>query len=304
MTPYESWLTKRFGGPTPLQGLKKYLDELRRSTGQQKLPVQLTLIAKKIGLNPIPIYKRLPVTGCLMPKDGLLRIALNRPSGRPVTRDTPNLGRFRFTYAHEVIHSLAYDLRVVPNQRLAPLPKADEEEILCNHAARHLLLPREVLYKETLATSRVDAQWFDSTAKKADVSYPVLAMQLFEENLLPKSPLEICLLSRIGYGSDGKGDQKPRCINGRYTDMNGRHFRVLGPNEGLDRIKVTKGAEAKWSLVNFHEEMRSSTYSLIREVSNEILVFPNKTRVHFTGRHEQAHRMGYIWTMGKLEPVT
>jgi hypothetical protein len=304
MTEYEIWAINKFGGPSPIEGLKKYLNYLRINSGQVALPVQLAAVAKEIGLNPAPIYDKLPFTSCLSARDGVLRIILHRPSGQTITSNSPQLGRYRFSYAHELIHSLGYDLSTVPNSRVAPLPIANEEEILCNQGASHLLAPPDLIAKAIIEKDEVNAHVLEEIARRARISIQVLALQLCEEGVLPHQTGVLYLLSKIGFGSDGKGSKKARCIASLYIDDQGRPHRLLGRNEGLDRIKGAKSSTGKWTLISVHERMQTGGYTAQAKVNGEELVLANKTRVCFTGTHEQLPHSRYVWTRGTLIPCT
>ena len=249
------------------------------------------------------IQASLPVTSCLSLRDGILRIIIHRPSGRPITEQSPDLGRYRFSYAHELIHSLAYDLRSLPCRRVAPLPKTKEEEVLCNYGARHLIMPPELLRKELESQSEIDARFLVALARKGRVSLQVLGLQLCGEKLLPPPPNTIYLLSKIGFGSDGEGIKKARCIACVYYDSQGHFRRFLGSNEGIDRIGSGRGRGLRWTLIKAHDQVRSGTYAFSVKVKDEEIVLANKARVLFTGTHEQLSMSGYIWTKGMLLPI-
>jgi hypothetical protein len=300
MTEFETWVVNRYGGPNPINGIQKHLDYLLRMTNQNELPVSLATIANEIGINNVPIYDKLLTVGNLILINGVFRISINRPSGRPITLLTPNLGRYRFTYAHELVHALLCDLTSRPNQRIAPLPKTNEEETLCNNGARYLLIPPKILEMSINSESEFDARKVVYFARKAKVSIQVLLLQMGKENLFPNKKNSIYLLSRIGYRSDGKGYRKARCIIGVYYNSEGNRHQFLGINSGLDRIKTNIKVDKKWSLISFHEKINVGSHFVYKDIKNEEIILPNKSCAIFSGKYEQVQNSQYIWTTGSL----
>src|SRR5258706_8584086 len=107
-TPLECWVQSRFEGSDAKHAISQHAERIVRAAGIDAPPVSIVKLAKAVGIDPWPIYEA-GTEGALKVIDGRMRIVLRRKSN---SRQMPGaeLGRTRFTYAHELSHALFYDL--------------------------------------------------------------------------------------------------------------------------------------------------------------------------------------------------
>lgn len=295
---FEKWILDTYRGESPVAAMLAAADIVRKDSGQNVFPIQLSRIAASLGMNPQPLFLDIVEDGNLIMREGELRIALRRSSKYAIKNYGRNIGRHRFTYAHEIAHSFFYDLKSSPPKRIAPRADRNEEEVICNHIARELLLPKELLQAEINNRAKIDASFIVSVAKKAIVSIQALVLQLCDRRTL-KIPLgSFYLLSKDQNGSGGKGVKKPRCVTGIWNDGKGKPIPFLPPYKGLDSVKPLSSNAHNWSLVSYHLSLYKGMYSPVKTIENEIVLLPQGTRAEISATHERIQKSLYVWTAG------
>lgn len=300
LSAYEAWVLNTYGGRTPVEGLLTAATALRVKAGQDRFPIMLSPIAELLGLNPAPLYRPLPCEACLLVQGDQLRIALRQPSGRAPQHDSYKFGRFRFSYAHELVHSMAFDFSLRPPVRIAPMPKGNEEEVICNKVAGGLLLPVDLLHEE-IHGRRIDAVTLVSLAAKARVSIQGLVVQFCAHGRILARPGTLFLLSKACKGTFLRGAHKPRCVAGGLVTNRGTL--QLPPMKGIESIFVREQSSRRWSLVNYHGDMALGSNVGPVSVRNEIVVFPDGQPYVLNVTHERIHNSPYVWTWGIATPV-
>ena len=286
-TNYEKWLIQNFGGKTGKDSIVKKTVELLKSTGQNNLPVRLSKIASYIGINPQPIYRNQKYWGELIMEEEELRICLKMKTGKPPNPNWRGFRRLRFSYAHELIHCLHYDLFKKPPVRIAPLPEKNfEEEIICNIGARNLLLPPFLIKKVLKSLQKKDD--FPFIAKQLSqigaVSLHVAFIQLLENNYFNKKN-KIYIISNVNKGLNGLKEEKPRCIaSAIYLGKKIETF--LHPYQGIEHNNKN------WSLVLFFKNFENME---IMKIKNEIIKVKEKKYLITKGLHKKITN-SYVWS--------
>jgi hypothetical protein len=101
-------------------------------------------------------------------------------------------GRQRFSFAHEIAHTLFYDLSAS-----VPCPQDTIEngfalEKLCNETAGYILVPTELLKRELEDYELIDADFVRSVAARFNVSLIVAIERLCA--VQPSNPFERCVV--------------------------------------------------------------------------------------------------------------
>ena len=253
VSAYQLWMMDKYQGSSPKEAIDHILNKLLTDTRQFSLPVKISVIAKKIGVNPKPLYINQPYDGSLIMHENAIRIAFKkRPEGNYYDLSPGE----RFAYAHELIHCLAYDFNSVPNQRVAPLPKSLEEEHLCNYGAKRILLPPKIIqdyFEKGLRNNVSYIELIKEIATASGCTIPMVAIEIFKENLIPAIPNSLFILSQNSSGYQKRNVIKPRCIVGAYFDATGKKFPFLSSQQGLQHIKSNQSINGKWSLLDFFD---------------------------------------------------
>ncbi|WDF77333.1 hypothetical protein PQ469_25955 [Mucilaginibacter sp. KACC 22773] len=286
----------RFNNPEPKLALENHLNYLLNEVKQLNFPIKLSAVAKKIGINPNPIYINQPYDASLILHDDKVRIALK--IGVDNKRSLTSWERF--SYAHELIHCLSYDLSSIPNKRIAPLPNKLEEEHLCNYGAIKLLLPTKVLqryFQNIVSTGTSYMETIKEIASVSECSVPMVTMELFNVNLIKPTPNTIYILSQRGSGYQRKDIVKPRCLVSIYLDENGNKQPFLASQQGLQHVRLNDD-DKKWSLLNFFERHELNQIT----IQNEI-IYNDKTGMKATisGTHTKFTDNSLIWSELNVE---
>lgn len=132
--PLAKWLRTRFG-QRPLRGIARELAaDLLRESRQHGAPIDPFRVFPERG---ILRYERKAMSshGRLRVTDG--GFVIETPGGHP--------SRVRFTVAHEVGHTLFFDLTQSPPRRTLHSQTPEEEEFFCDVFASELLMPVEAM---------------------------------------------------------------------------------------------------------------------------------------------------------------
>jgi len=112
-------------------------DSLRKQAGQNRIPINLDEILELRKVNDLILEKsRFNFQGELIPKRGGFSVILNSEH---------NQTRKRTTLAHEIGHTLFFDISVMPPKRIITYSKS--EEWLCYDFGRCLLMPSKFVKK-------------------------------------------------------------------------------------------------------------------------------------------------------------
>jgi hypothetical protein len=120
-----------------------------RALGAKNPPVDLFRVAALRRIQTLELRRMIP-RGGLLAVDGGFQLYIRDPRGQvfQIEGDEPDQllsARQRFTFAHEVAHTLFFDLsKRIPSPR-AGSPDDLELENLCDDAAGHMLVPAELL---------------------------------------------------------------------------------------------------------------------------------------------------------------
>jgi len=126
-------------------------DSLRKQAGQNRIPINLNEILELRKINDLILEKsRFNFQGELIPKREGFSVILNSEH---------NQTRKRTTLAHEIGHTLFFDISVLPPKRIITYSKS--EEWLCYDFGRCLLMPSEFVkryvskYKRTPTPKKI-----------------------------------------------------------------------------------------------------------------------------------------------------
>ena len=138
----------------------------RKTAGIDKLPVDVSLIAEKLGLKVIDFDFPESFSGVLKKEHGAIGVNKNH-----------SLVRRRFTIAHELGHFLlGHQEDSIDDQLDKPMPLERE----ANTFASHLLMPTDLIVKKVGETG-IDLELF---AKEFLVSKQAMTIRLLEMNLI------------------------------------------------------------------------------------------------------------------------
>jgi len=283
MDSFSKWVMDKFGGNSVKEAIEKEVNRLIFETRQQKFPVKLSEIAKKIGINPIPIYQNQSSWGQLLEMNNEFRISLKIKSGKPPSIYWSGYPMLRYAYAHELIHSFFYTNK--PPTRIAPIPKEKQEETLCNYGASFMLLPKSLLKEFLQNTDANIVSVAKELSAKSYVSLHSCFIRLINEDFFEEKINKLYILSTINEGYQNSGKRKPRClISIIYNDEKKRKF-FLPTYKGLDSISES------WSLLNYHKNgyLNARVY-----VQNEYIEF-GKNKYIINGKHELINST-YVWS--------
>ncbi|MDB5008526.1 MAG: hypothetical protein JWP45_2919 [Mucilaginibacter sp.] len=291
-TRYQQWINSQFKGNSVKDSINIIIENLLLQTNQHTLPIKISSIAKLIGIDPRPLYFNQSYDGGLININGKLRIALKLD----FKNDNRLMHRHRFTYAHELIHCLAYDFKKVPNIRIAPKPQGLEEEYLCNYGAAKLILPTKILTEYLHEKNKYSIDYYSNIIKeisqKANCGFQLVVLQLLESKLLERKN-KLYILSTISKGYRNEGKHKPRCVIDAYFDENEIMHKFLGPNKGLEHIHFVADKLIPWSLLEFHENYDKDYF----EVENEKLIRSiDGYSFSITGIHVRLNENNYVWS--------
>jgi|GEM_PF-2423857 len=166
-------LAKAVGVASPADAIVHKVQSLLQIANTFEPPVSPFRIAKYRNVSKI-LISDLAYDAILEPlADGfLMRLNRNR-----------SLYRRRFSCAHELGHTFFYEMfpeRGALAEDISELfDQRQEEERLCNIAARELLLPRSMVLSRILDSS-INLETVMATARVFDASYPATALRLIE----------------------------------------------------------------------------------------------------------------------------
>lgn len=147
---------------------------LIRATDQNTLPINLTPISKKMLIHSIVADPRIsPFSASLVPDENGFTLRIKK---------TSNEARKRAIIAHEIGHTLFYNVNKVPPTRILRYrPKKaymDKEEWISWDFARELLLPKQFLLREFALEYPLPPSEIVEIARKTGVSVELLCHRL------------------------------------------------------------------------------------------------------------------------------
>jgi uncharacterized protein DUF955 len=316
------WLCQTTGAVTPRKAIADRCAELVSATGDRYPPTRTGRLAQLLGLEPGPRARAQIPRGMLDLDTGRIYVSLFRPvrpegpldleagvvyvrdqadQFRPLTFD--ERARMRFSCAHELGHALFYDFSTLPCHRVAPVSARIEEERLCNHAARHLLLPANWVEPEFAAHPCPSLTMLRSCAGRYLVSLRVAAARAAEWFSPRLATDEFYLLSHQTTNVAGGGVKKPRCLGvflSRQLRSEGVSF--LAGYQVLNAVRRLGAPRCEWSLPAFHASLRGRHRSDIQSGPHvEVLCCPDGTVVRLDSTHFRHGSTTMVWTEGRIE---
>ncbi|HWX18411.1 MAG TPA: ImmA/IrrE family metallo-endopeptidase [Candidatus Binatia bacterium] len=198
------------------RALSRQAEELGRRAGGNQLPVRLRPLAEKRRITSVE-FQPLLVDAMLTTHPGGFRVFFSSDGRDPEelkrkyhSEESNGLlpTRLRFSFAHELAHTLFYDL-AQPTPELAKRFRAgggknelENLETSCNRLAAKLLLPAALVRNELGKAKVLTAEFLTALAQKAGVSIEALIRRLNEQDQLLVAPFfPICIL--LLDGEDG-----------------------------------------------------------------------------------------------------
>lgn len=296
-----TWIVDRFGGDDAKQAVSDYVEELVSKCGAISPPVRLAKVAERIGVNPNPIYKPNVTEGALKIVDGCIRIVLRNNSKTPPPPNSPRFRRMRFTYAHELGHTLFYDLDARPQTRVAPEGNYRFEEQLCNRAASRFLIPNFMLQKELAGVYELSPELLCALSNEFQTSVQTMAYRIAESVPDNLEADQIYILSTNAAGIRGLGVEKPRCLACLVPkQLSAQGLSFLHSFQGIDRIKQnSKTADSPWSLEEyFHKSLNRRIGEEL--ATHETLRCPDGHVVQLSAVHKTIGDGPLVWTTGRI----
>jgi hypothetical protein len=172
-------------------------ETLAKEYGGNVLPISLKRIANVRKVRAV-VFRPLLVDGCLTIIDDGFKIYIRckkhqadevRARFESECEIGPLPQRMRFTVAHEIAHTLFYDLsHGRPKHRLnvEHQKRLETLERVCNKVAARILLPTDLLREELKKSDPFDPSTLRRIAEKAAVSGPMLVNRIKEIGVLVK----------------------------------------------------------------------------------------------------------------------
>lgn len=253
-----------------IDSMVEYL--LRRAVAIAKIapPIDLFQMAKLQRVTAVDLRPMIPTGGLSCNASGFIvyiqdlelsepkRFSTSGPAG-----DRPKLStRQRFTFAHELAHTLLFGSSDPPQLRDSA-PKGSKLEALCHRAARRILMPERLVAAEVLARQRLGPSEVQDLAKHFDVSLEVALWRCNELPIVRDSERALLYVRRSASG----GDQIAGFLcSDWFQDRKGRPDLKMPPAKWLSGFVDQQ----------FWEDPRA--HSVIHEKSGEISI----TRVPFS----------------------
>lgn len=293
LTSFSKWVINSFGGNSPKEAILNITNKLLLEANQKELPIKLSSIARIIGLNPYPIYRNQSSWGELININNKFRISLKMKSGKPPSIYWYGYPRLRFSYAHELIHCLFYDLSSSPPKRIAPIANNNEEEELCNYGASLLLLPDYIVNKFINSLNSNDFIYeVQCLSKKAKISLHASFIHLINNNYIKQTKNKLYILSSTHKGYRERGINKPRCIISVIYDNYEVKKTFIPTYKGLEAINDS------WSLIKYFYNDLNTPYLYVK---NEVINY-NFKKYLINGIHKKI-RKNYVWSDLEIKEI-
>jgi hypothetical protein len=168
--------------------VRKILDACQLSG----VPVDLHEVAKASGVLSVDACEMIPEGAICVEAHGFRIRLQSNFSGLPGMRL-----RQRFSFAHEIAHTLFYELRNGQIQPVPKAPKGNRLESACHEAAAMILVPDRLLTKELQGrSSKIDSEFIVQLAATFEVSLEVILRRLVEVRVLDSTYLAFALVRR------------------------------------------------------------------------------------------------------------
>ncbi len=295
----KNWVLANYPGRDVKDCIARQAESLVTKAQVSKPPVSLYRLAKTRGIDPWPIYENLK-SGGLKIVNGELRVILRRPTSYSVKSRTLDR-RSRFTYAHELGHTLFYDLTQSPPTRRAPLCYKLEEQ-LCNIAASLFLMP-DILINTIFQTPRsCSYEFLCNLANEYEVSLQAITYRL--ESAISR---RLCgdrffMLSGNAQGLGGVCVIKPRCIACVLSSkLLSQKISFLRSYQSVDRIhRRVRNCLVSWSLDEFFknglDKQQGASISM-----TELVETPGGVLLELDISHTTERAGGVVWTSGTMK---
>lgn len=203
-------LVQRHKGKQPEDILETYANRLLRESEQDKLPVDVDLVASVLGIRrrvaPFGFAGRIYAE-----PSGQLVMDLNGEDSQP---------RRRFTASHEIMHTafpgFKREARYRADVSSEAHPRNREEEYLCDFGAAALLMPRRLVAKRFSTSDGIEA--VQRLANEAEVSLEAAGNRLVS---LSPTPAAFLILSMTHKPADSpalrRGEEIPKRLRLRYA---------------------------------------------------------------------------------------
>lgn len=177
-------LVRHFGYDSIHDLVRGMVGKILRSSRQHTPPIDLTAILSNRRISRLDV-RQIPVDGRLLVRESGFIIQL-KPSA-----DT----RRRFSLAHEIAHTLLYDIgSTVPNKLFHDV-KPDEEEVFCNMVAAELLMPTNLVlerFRKASQNQTNQIKLIRIMASTFRVSIETMSRRIIEELNLLKGIILAC----------------------------------------------------------------------------------------------------------------
>lgn len=166
-------------------------ENLAKEYGGNSFPISLKQIANARKVKQV-VFRPLLVDGCLTVIDGGFKIYVRckkemiedlRARFDSEREAGPLPQRIRFTVAHEIAHTLLYDIsrgRPKHRFRVEHYKRLNALELVCNKTAAEILLPTDLLRSEIMKSDPFNPNVLRGIADKAAVSGPMLVNRIKE----------------------------------------------------------------------------------------------------------------------------
>jgi hypothetical protein len=298
-TPLEKWVIDRFGGKDAKDGVSIHAEKLIYQAGIISPPVRLAKLAKAMGIDPAPLYDSKSTEGAMKVVDGRMRIVLRYGGKKAPGPESPGFNRMRFTYAHELAHSLFYDLQARPPVRMAPEGAYRSEEQLCNRAASRFLVPEFMLQSELSSIQELSPELLTQLGKTFQTSLQTIAYRVADSFSPKGGENRYYILSANVTGIRGLGISKPRCLLCFLpANLRDQGVCLLQSYQGIDRVKRRLLQQSlPWSLVDYFRRGLDKITET-KFLSEEVVRSPNGALLELKGYHRTVGKSRMVWTQG------
>ncbi len=179
------------------RGAETWGDSLPRTLGVSAPPIDLFAVARLRQIRRLGLRFIIP-RGLLLPVDGGFEVYLRNTVQEDVDLDMSEPDGFlsnrqRFSFAHEIAHTLFYKLsEAVPSPDGTASSNGHELEKTCDRTAGHILMPTSLLRREIKDRENIDAEFVRSVATRFHTSIAVALQRL--SAVEPSNTFERCLV--------------------------------------------------------------------------------------------------------------
>ncbi len=226
-TAAERYICQLTGAQSPSLAMKWLMSQLAKDAGIDKVPVDPMQVATNRRIHPTLLRQMSPAVGWLKVNENGFVIGVN---SAPLSRT-----RERFTIAHEIAHTLFYDIQVSPPRYMGDGSRNEycRVETLCDLGASHLLVPTNQLITYSKRMTYLSLLGLKELAELFGVSIQTCCIALERVNFWGMFGQQIIVLAGEKFVGEADGNLKARYV---YIPWQFNRHLHIPDNIDLDQI--------------------------------------------------------------------